>query len=447
MVEPADPYLPSRTPSRRARPLPALAIATVGVLLAGVVSVAAMAASSAGTPEDAVNAMLAAARTGDLAGAIDHLDPAERDAIAPALIAIVDDLKTDHVLSGSADLHHLGFVSADFGQPTLTTESLRPDVTAVSVTGGSVKLHVDLSRLPVNPLLAGLVGKAVAPTDETRPLGGPGATSFPVVTVRRGGQWYVSLGYTAAEHARRSAGLPAPAPGDAVAAKGATSPENLVRDLVTAAATGDARRAVELTAPDEGAALHDYAPLLLAKLAPKGNVAVHATLLDLSTSDVPGGRMVTVTDARVELGAGRTVEVTPQGCLKTSGLDLPAPALCTGQGVNPLATVGVVAVERDGAWYLSPYRTVLDSAERSVRTLDVTKLGGLLAGLGSGGAGVLGGLLPSTGGGATLGGLTAGATPGGLLGSTPKPGSTRGFGVLRCAASRSIAGCGADAGG
>src|SRR5205823_347014 len=79
------------------------------------------------------------------------------------------------------------------------------------------------------------------------------------------GRWYVSLWYTVAETVRRHANAAVPAFGQGVGARGAATPEEAVRQLVDAGVRLDVRRAVELTPPDEAAALHDYAPLFVGK--------------------------------------------------------------------------------------------------------------------------------------------------------------------------------------
>ena len=84
-----------------------------------------------------------------------------------------------------------------------------------------------------------------------------------LVTIKDGDGWHVSLWYSVAEAARKDAGKPAPEFGQGVEAKGADSPEAAVEELFASMGTLDVRRMIELTPPDEMAALHDYAPLFL----------------------------------------------------------------------------------------------------------------------------------------------------------------------------------------
>ena len=83
-----------------------------------------------------------------------------------------------------------------------------------------------------------------------------------LVTVKDGGGWHVSLGYTIANAIHGDSSTPpdfaaAPAP------VGSATPDGAVRDLVNAATALDARKVITLMAPDEDKALYAYASLLL----------------------------------------------------------------------------------------------------------------------------------------------------------------------------------------
>jgi len=414
----------------------ALAVAVIVVMVAGVVGVTALTGGGDQSPEAAVRGMMTAAGSGDFLGVLDHLDPAERDAVEPFLTGTVSDLKRLGVVTASADLHRVSGVSVTFDNLVFATAAVRPGLSAVTINSGTAHSHVDPSSLPIGPYLRQRASAALAsakPEDKTTQL----HTSTPIVAVRHSGSWYVSLGYTLAEDARVGSHSPLPSATDAVPAVGADSPTAAVDALFRALARLDLRRAIELTPPDEMGALHDYAPLFLPRLddavakqgAAKPTISI--TSLELSSTPHAGGALVVVRrfgvtvstgsesfeydpvnrclkvtkgDASSVVGAcghdqssarsGGTcdasgssatpdISVTPDSsitaCEGSATPDL-QPALKALKDIHP--ELGIVTVERGGKWFVSPVRTLLDDAAAvlhavSAGTLDtLTKAGG-----------------------------------------------------------------------
>jgi hypothetical protein len=367
----------------------AVSVAVVVLLVAGVVAVTALTSPAANTPEDAVQGLLTAAGNGDALGVLDHVDPAERDALTSFMTNSTQDLARLGVLAPGIDLHHVPGVSATFTVQATHTD-LRPGLATVEVTGGTVHLHVDASQLPLGSFLRQHAGKALAAVgvkDTTSPLHLHGA----IATVQRGGTWYVSLGYTVAEAARRSANLPLPDPAAAVPAVGAPTAEGAVDDFLHAAASLDVQRLVELTPPDEMQALHEYAPLFLPKakdeLSRVGSVSITITSLTLAGAPVSDGELVTVKSIGLHASVGgRTLDLAPgQKCPTITGgtpagISEACGAAGTGQqppglggvfnslqGAKP--QVGFIAVQEGGSWYVSPTRTVLGDLEAVLHAL------------------------------------------------------------------------------
>ena len=378
----AEPYLPFDGPRPTSPLLTVLIVATVAVFITGLVSVAALSTSQTNSPQDAVNSLLAAASTGNVEGVLASIDPAEASALSAPLSQTVDDLKALGVLSSSADLHAITGVSASFskvGMHTAAIDPSRTDLAAVTFTGGTATLHVDVSQLPLGSLIAGFLkgrGLDSGSLDRSGPLAE--GDQHPLVTVQRDGVWYVSIGYSIAEAARLQAGLPFPT--TPVPAVGASSATGVAQTLVSAATGGDARRLVEILAPDEMQAVHDYGQLFLTKTAPPTPSPVTVTALDLATSPVSGGTLVTVKDFSATVH-GDVVALTAEGCFVASGPDVPGGSrrLCEPSGSNLLAGYGIVAVQRGGSWYLDPLRTVADDAEHIIRGVNVSELGKLLS--------------------------------------------------------------------
>ncbi len=346
-----------------------LAVTSVAVLLAGLMAVAAMSTSTLNSPADAVRGMLRAASAGDVTAVLEHLDPAERRAIEPGFVATVNDLKRLGVLDPGTDLAAVPGVGAALSGVSLHTTRLdagRPQLAAVSVTGRAA-LRVDVAALPLGTLVKPFAARIPVPL--TLPVG-----AGPLVTVERDGQWYVSLSYTLAEAARRRAGAPFPAPGAAVPAVGAATPDALVRALLAAAGAGDTRRLIELIAPDEGEALHVYGPAAIAHLTAR----LDFSSLALADAPVAGGTLVSVREFTASR-AGSQVTLTPSGCFRlTTGGSTRRD--CPAAGTDILAQLGFVAVQRGGAWYLSPYRTLADDVERVVRDVNVAAVARLARG-------------------------------------------------------------------
>ncbi len=373
-------------PPRRRRPLAvaAVSITVVAILIAGVAAVAAITGPATNTPGDAVTGLLTAAGNGDVLGVLDHIDPPERDAVSGFITDGTGELQRLGVLSGSLDLHHLAGVTATYDNLQTTATDLRAGLSAVRVTG-TVHSHVDPAQLPVGSFVKQHAGSALTNAgvkDATTPLNVP----FAVVTIRRGGTWYVSLGYTIAEAARAAAKAPMPDPQAAVPAVGASSATQAVDEFLRALAAVDVKRLIELTPPDEMGALHEYAPLFLpsvtAALSHAGAFSITITSLDLASTPHNGGELVTIKSVGLRATFGQTtIELAPGAkCPTVTGPSVPdLSALCGGStsstavppalsgvmndlsGLHP--EVGIVAVEEHGSWYVSPVRTVLDDTE------------------------------------------------------------------------------------
>ena len=153
--QPGEPYSlmpPPQPPRRRGRLLSGLAAAAVLVGGGAVTYVAVSSTSSdhgAGSAREAVEQVVADLNNSDLVGMLDDLAPGERVAIADPLIKDFDELKRTHVLSSDADLSHFAGAAAQFSGLTYGNNiTINDHVQIVSITGGSVHIDTDLSKLP-----------------------------------------------------------------------------------------------------------------------------------------------------------------------------------------------------------------------------------------------------------------------------------------------------------
>lgn len=389
-------YVPDPVRRRRTGRAWAAAVAGVGAAVAGVVAVVSLSsAGGSGTPEAAVRKLVSAVASEDVLGALEALAPAERTGLADRLRDFAGELGRLGVLAGGLDLGRVAGADVQVDGLTLRTEPLAGGVAVVVVTGGTGRVVIDPAVPALGPAAHRLLG--TGPVRSPAPLD-LGSRGLRLATVRRDGGWFVSLAYTAAEALRRDAGAAVPSFGRGVTPRGEPSPEALVRELARAGAALDVRRLLELTAPGEADALHDYAPLFLPDVeravadAKARGVRPEVTALELHAERTGSSARVTVD--RLDVGVataagawtfgydGRCIRLTspsPGGWFAyapdTGG---PAPASRPGEvcrtGDGPARSLRsafdfftLTVVERGGAWYLSPAGSYLDVVIASLR--------------------------------------------------------------------------------
>jgi hypothetical protein len=394
----------TRTRNRRV----ALALGAVAVVAAAAFAAFSL-ASDTNDPEDPVRAMLGAAERGDVLGVMEQLDPGERDALKGPISDLVDELNRLDVLH-DADLGHVTGVDLEVDDLELRSTVVRDDIARVTAQG-TTKGKLDVSKLPLGGFVRDLVG------DD-----GPGATDSTtgkldtgddfITTVKRGDRWYVSIGYSIAELARRDAGASFDDMGPGVAAKGTDTPEDAVRELVHAATELDVRRIIELLPPGELGAVQDYAGLFIDEAEQAkddmGDYTATVSKLELDSKVDGDHALVYVRDAAAELAAGDMALRYADGCADVtqprldpeSGEVAPSTThLCNGsdptealQGLGGLsdidppklsfegkhADLGIAVTRVEGRWYVSPTRTLLGGLVAELRLFqpkDLTELG------------------------------------------------------------------------
>ncbi|MDP9401820.1 MAG: hypothetical protein M3P85_00475 [Actinomycetota bacterium] len=367
-----------------------MAIGVVVALVAGLFGLAAVTSDGGeDSPEAAVQKLVDALENEDVLGALEALVPAERTMLRGRLTELGEQLRRLGIVDERLDLGHVPGADLTVEGLELQAEKLGEDVAVVRAGAGTARLRIKGEELPIGPLLNDLV-------DDARTISSPSPADLAeedamLVAVRRGGDWFVSLGYTVAELARREGGAPVPKFGRGVAPKGASSPEAAVRELAAAAAAFDVRRAVELAPPGEADALHDYAPLFLpaaeravASLRADG-VRAEVPTLDLDVDSAGEGEArvtikrlgVNVTtedgrfafdyDGRCTKATGPDGEVLPQLCRDDEDEELPFRRAA-------FSYFQLTVVERGGDWFVSPTGSVLDAVLGSLRALERDEL-------------------------------------------------------------------------
>ena len=397
------PDYPQPEPARRSKAaILALAVGIVAVLGGAAFAVTQLAGQST-SPEDAVEKLFRAAAEEDVLGVLEALPPSERDVLKGPVQDIVRELKRLDILSGDADLGNLAGVDVKIDDLELSSTTIRDGLAAVRIDKGTLTSSADPSKLPLGGFVRDTVGDGLS---QARPSGpeeqdiSSGEADEILVAVKEDGRWYFSIWYTVAERARLDSDAPMPDPARRVKANGADSAEGAVDAFLRATVRLDLRRMMELLPPDEARALHDYAPLFLdeAKEAGAGfrrSVEIDITQLDLRTVTQDGDRAmvqieklgfngvvreenvrITYRDGCATLtpltGRGRSEKICPgdfgEGAPElfeqffpggpTPDLDVEQPAL------------GIATVRRDGKWYVSPIRTMLDNVVATLRVLD-----------------------------------------------------------------------------
>ena len=216
------------------------------------------------TPETAVESFYMALANADAIGLAEALEPGERDVFIDSVVPMVAEMNRLKVFEG-ADLKKVQGVTGSLTGFKATHKLVRDDLAEVTISDGSLTTNFDPKKLPfgksVKDALGDVLDEAEASSTTTK-LANDGS---PFVVHKTGKRWYVSINYSVAESARKSANefdeqafaLPLKAAG--VPAKGAESPEAAVSEMLTAMADLNVERMVQLVPPDELPALQNYA--------------------------------------------------------------------------------------------------------------------------------------------------------------------------------------------
>ena len=390
------------------------------------------------TPETAIESFYRSLETGDAIGMAKVLAPGERDVMLDSMVPMMAELSRLEILDKNLDLNRVPGYEAKVSNFKATSVSIREDLAEVRVTGGTMKSSIDPKKLPIGSFLRDILGdeidKATVETSNESLKAGDG--SDPLVMQKIGRRWYLSINYSAAEAARRASATPfdVPVKGGGVAAKGADSAEAAVAEMIAAAGRFDVRRMIELLPPDEFAALHDYAGQFIGEteeavaearrvatitIAPKlrsttiTDDRVLVSIVDLPATvkianegvvaegryankkfsgqmttddgevlkaDYKNGCLTLVIDRETKKGCGQkgiaelfsefSGQEIDTDSLSTGGLNYGQ--ACAAQQRKP--NFGMIVVKRDGKWFVSPTRTLLDSMTALMKTVDRSDL-------------------------------------------------------------------------
>ena len=394
--------LPQPERGRGALRLAAIWAGIVAILAGTVVAVVLAKGGGSNGPTDAVQKLVNAAANVDALGMLDALPPSERTAVQGGLVDVTNELKRLKVLSADTDLHKIKGLQFKFDNLKYKETPLADGITTVEITAGTAHNTVNTKALPMGDFLHKMLDEQLkdSPESQTDSSSIDAGSPVSMVTVKENGHWYVSLAYTVAEAARKDTGRPAPNFGHGLQARGEATPEKAVESLLQSITTLDVQRMLELLPPDEARAVDDYAPMFLddAKQgAADAAKQFKATIDDIRlTADKRGDAATvhikqlafTVSVERVRASVrmqGQCADLNITGLSARDLADLP-PQLKGGKGhfcQNDAQTKdalgflpdfsklrgGIVTVERNGSWYISPTRTFFGAMTSVLRTL------------------------------------------------------------------------------
>lgn len=251
-------------PKRRIAGIGALVIALGGGAALTGLAVTGRDEGGANTPQEAVGEFIVALEDRDALGAVDSLDPAESRVLVDIVRRSVDESRRVGLLSDDADASAIAGTTVAFEDLTLRTETVATDLSVVHLDAGSATLAFDLEALPLGgPIreVADLSGDdrvQSATTDLAE-------NELVIATVDRDGRWYVSLGYTIGENARRSSGMEFPMVPMPVL-EASDSPEAAATAFWTRLVGFDVGGVLATMAPGESDALLRYSPLFAGDL-------------------------------------------------------------------------------------------------------------------------------------------------------------------------------------
>ncbi|MGH3968030.1 MAG: hypothetical protein ACRDTV_07940, partial [Mycobacterium sp.] len=322
------------------------------------------------SPQAAVLEFLAAAERNDAFAAADLLDPDEQAGIRKVLDNFRDSAQRTGYQQGGGPNGLLQGVQVSTDNVQTSVTNVRDDLARVTFTGGQLTLGFDADN--ANPGLRGLVDNKDRQrswsVDQLRSRSESGATVEPaIMTVHRGGKWYVSLLYSFLDATARDQDNGPVDPGH-VDTQSYSSPEAAAQGFVdgfVATLTGASIMPVAKTlSPDAGVLLATYRPLLERKMQPQRIRVVGTPKFTATTTGDTA--TVKIDDLQIEHtdSDGSTNGVGFHGDCITVGEKTQCNTtnmnFATGFLFQPRA--GVIATKGDSGWHIDPVATYLNSA-------------------------------------------------------------------------------------
>lgn len=390
--------------------------------------------TGAASPEAAVEQFIASIAEGDPVGIAEVFDPDEIEgwigSFTPA-IDIAESLQPDRgelddqfdefaaEIFDAIDVEITGPAGQDFSFETTPLDN-NDRITSVRVTGVDVILRatelqgetlilgppdtpigVDLSvvdgaGLELRDEFGGLDIRAFAPGQETQNEFAEDV-HLDLVTVKKDGEWYISIGYSILEVARNSGDVDLGRPDFGRAYQlvesgdgGAESAEEAVRAFVSAMERFDYDAMIALTDPLSLPYLHDYQPVIDREVNPRDlrdladEADLQVTTLELGTRPWNDRTLVTMTEISGRVADGTFSLNTDTWCAEAVSGDGERIEGCLEDGISEglyelgeddidpsdliPEDLGMVVIERNGRWFLDPLGTMGFYADQLAET-------------------------------------------------------------------------------
>lgn len=385
----------AQPPKRRSGVVIGVIVAVVVLAAGGVGTWIALnrtsAAGGSASPQAAATKLVADVGNSDVLGLVDDLPPAEAGLLRDTISSTTDSLKRLQVVNQNADPEHMSGVKVRTSGITFDksgVEQVNDHLAITKLVSGTITVSSTMSanqytdKFLHSAFPSGLPSSdthTVNIADEVRDLGHP----IRIATVQVDGKWFPSLFYSIADAGLQAAHKPWPS--QSIPAVGADSADDAVRQFVQALLDADFKQAIELTAPDEMGALHDAGQAILDSAGRQDPSGLKIDSVTFDDRSVAGGTDAVLQTMTVEM-QGEKIDLKQSGdCFqmqdessgeqqkfcasdfaKQVGSDddmsfLPPEFtkllqdMAAGMIHN---SVGLVATQVDGKWYVSPGRTV-----------------------------------------------------------------------------------------
>lgn len=364
-------------------------------------------AEGAPTPAAAAQNLVDKINAGDVAGLLTVLPPAEAALMRDTNTQVNNELKRLGIYKQDADPNKMGAVKATgLKFDEARKQKINDHLEINMLVEGQLEINSDMRDQPFtekfldqafpNGIDTAAKTQKIDVAKTVRQMGEP----IRIATVKVDDEWYPSLFYTIADYALLAGKQKWPA--TPVAANGAGSPEEAVKQFAGAIVDANIQRLIELTPPDEMGALHDAGPALLQAIGSPEPTGAKINKFEVDTKDATGGTKVTIREIDLTV-EGEQYRIARQGdCYETSGegktqrfCAADAATEISQSGMPPAATtaithivesvfkdgVGVIATEVDGKWYVSPGRSFFELGLQILRGLQPGDVEALLKGI------------------------------------------------------------------
>lgn len=391
-----------------------------GLLALAVIAIAAVAFATmnagrsndgAESPTAAMEKFFAGLNDEDLVAAVDAFLPGEADPVLSYAGAIGSELQRLDVVT-RIDPQGIAGIDVEFTDLEFRTEEIAPGFVRVYLTNGDAFMDIDQAELPLGSLiLDNLPPDALAEFSQDLPPQSESmaGSDFYMVAVEDDG-WYLSVWYTMMDLIFSETGYGTPAFGSGMEAIGAGTPEEAVEAAFRELLSLDLAGLIGMLPPEEMRALYDYMPLVMDDYnetvgAFASFATVDLTALGTSVSDAQGGAKrvkiesfdITFSSFFLEIDGvisfdGTCFDISINdagGALSGFGTEIPdhintcdpETADLLGSGMTGVETpdflsdlgganTGVVTVEEDGRWYVSPTETLGDAMLQGLKIWD-----------------------------------------------------------------------------